>query len=90
MHYCSQEMKLLLYCSQEKDSGALLFSGNETVALLFFRRSEQVHFCSQEMKLLQLLFLGEGNRCTTVLKENETVVLLFLGEGNRCTTVLRK
>ena len=48
MHYCCQEMKLLLYCSQEKDSGALLLSGNETVALLFS---------------------GEGNRCTTVLRK---------------------
>ena len=35
MHYCSQEIKLLLYCFQEKGVGALLLSGNETGALLF-------------------------------------------------------
>ena len=37
---------------------------------------------------LALLFSGEGNRCSTVLKK--TSALLFSGEGNRCSTVLKR
>ena len=56
------EGKLVLYCFQEKGSGALLFSGEGSSALLFsgegiwcstiFRRKELVHYCSQEKELV--------------------------------------
>ena len=58
----------MLYCSQEKATIALLFSGNETVAILFsgernwcstvLRRRELVHYCSQEKGTVALLFSG--------------------------------
>ena len=62
---------------------------------------QQGVFChwAQEKETCALLFLGEGNRCTTVLRkmnlvqhcfqEKETIALLFL-EGIWCSTVLRK
>ena len=51
----------MLYCFQDKGSGALLFS-------------------------------GEGNWCTFVLKEKEpgALLLMFSGEGDWCSTVFRR
>ena len=50
----------MLYCSQEKGSGALLFLGERNRCSIVFRRSEQVHYCSQKKETGTLLFSGEG------------------------------
>ena len=54
------------------------------------RRRKKVLYCFQDKGSGAILFSGEGNWCTTVLKEKETGTILFLGEGNRCTTVLKR
>ena len=89
MLYCFEENWYLVnYCSQEKETGGLLFW------------RELVHYCSQEKETVvllfwrevrtdsTLLFFGEENCWSTVLKR--TSVLLFSGEGNRWSTVLKK
>ena len=40
--------KQVLYCFQEKGSGALLFSGERNWCTTVLRRRELVHYCSQE------------------------------------------
>ena len=82
------------YCSQEKETCALLFLEEENLYIL-------VHYCYHKKEtgaLLvldkgshgALLFSGEGDWCTTVLKETETgaLLLMFSGEGDWCSTVL--
>ena len=59
-----------------------------------------MHYCYQEKTTGAVLFLGEGNRCTTVIRRRELVLycfqekgsdaLLFSGDGNRCCTVFRR
>ena len=43
---------MVLFCSQEKETGSLLFS----------RRRKLVHYCYQEKETGAVLFLGERNR----------------------------
>ena len=54
------------YCSQEKGTGAFLFSGEGNCCSTVLRRKELVLYCSQEKGTGDLLFSG-----------NETVALLF-------------
>ena len=74
----------MLYCFQEKETGALLFSN----------RKKLVFYCSQEKETGTLSTtvhrIGEGNRCFTVLNRREKVLYCFSGEGNWCSTVLRR
>ena len=60
MHNCSQIKKLVLHCSQEKGSGALLFSGerNRCTTVLKEKETGAVHYCSQEKEKGALLFSG--------------------------------
>ena len=102
MLYCFQENKSgAPSCSQEKGSGALLFS----------KRRKLVHYCSQEKETGALLFLGEitgtimfpreGNWCFTVCrrrnlvlqvvhKRRDLVLYCSQREGNWCTSVLKE
>ena len=57
-----------------------------------------MHNCFEEKETCALLFLGEGNECTTVIRRRKLVLycfqekgigaLLFSREGNRCSTLL--
>ena len=38
----------MLYCSQEKETSELLFSGEGNMFSIVFRRREHVHYCYQE------------------------------------------
>ena len=60
-----------------------------------------VFYCFQKKRTGALLFSGEKNWCTTVIRrimkqllycsqENEIGALLFSGEGIWCSTVLRR
>ena len=59
-----------------------------------------MHCCSKENETCPLLFLGEVNRCTTVIRRRKLVLycfqekgsdaLLFSGERNWCTTVFKE
>ena len=57
-----------------------------------FRRRDSVHYCYQEKKTGALLFSGEGNWCTSVLRRRKQVFYSFnfLREGIWCYTVLRR
>ena len=67
--YCSQE-KLVNCCFQEKEtgasmfqekgSGAILFSGEENMFSIVFRRREHVHYCYQEKETGALMFQEKG------------------------------
>ena len=89
------------YCSQEKETGALLFLGEtnwstfvlkekETGALLFSRRRKLEHYCSQGEGTGALLFSGEGNWCSTVFRRDKLEHYCSQGEGNWCTIVLKE
>ena len=75
----------LKLCLQEKESVAPCYPQDKetdywvTLNALLFRG---------ELVFGALLFSGEGNRWSTVLKR--TGALLFSGEGNRCPTVLKR
>ena len=61
-NWCSTDLRrrdLVFYCSQENETGALLFS----------RRRKLVHYCFQEKETgaLLLMFSDEGKWCSTVL-----------------------
>ena len=93
----------MLYCSQEKETGALSttvyrigegkmcstvfrrkklvlysFQEKETGAILFSNRRKLVFYCSQEKETGTLSTtvhrIGEGNRCSTVLRRREKVL----------------
>ena len=66
------------YCSQEKEV-ALLYLGEGKRCSTVLRRRDLVLYCSQEKETGVLLFSGEDNMYTTVIRE-----------GNWCTTVLRR
>ena len=61
-------MELVRYCSQEKETGALLLLGER-------KRCTTV---LKEKGYSALLFSGEGNWCAAVLKEKETGALLLM------------
>ena len=66
-NWCSTVLRrrdLVLYCSQEKKTGALLLS----------RRKKLELHCSQDKGSGALLFSGERNRCTTVLRRRDLVL----------------
>ena len=52
----------MLYCSQEKETGALLFSGERNWCTTVFRKKKQVMYYSQEKETGALLLSGERNR----------------------------
>ena len=54
------------------------------------QKKKLVLHCSQENGYGALLFSGERNRCTTVLKEKETGALLFSVKGKRCSIVFKR
>ena len=74
----------MLYCFLEKETGALLFSN----------RRKLVFYCFQEKETGTLSTtvhrIGEGNRCSTVLRRREKVLYCFQIEGNWYSTVLRR
>ena len=91
------------YCSQEKETGALLFLGEITGTILFpregnwrfivFRRINLVlKVVYKRRDLVLYCSQREGNWCTSVFKEKETgaLLLMFSGEGDWCSTVLRR
>ena len=69
------------YCSQEKEIGALLFSGEGNCQLVFY--------WSQEKATGALMFSGEGNLVHYCFQDKEGA-LLYLGEVKRCSTVYRR
>ena len=58
---------MVLFCSQEKETGSLLFS----------RRRKLVHYCYQEKETGTVLFLGERIWCSTVLRRKKQVLYCF-------------
>ena len=82
---CFRRRDLVLYCSQEKETGELLFSGEGNMFSIVFRRREHVHYCYQEKETGALMFQekGSGALQTAVLKEKETgaLLLMFSREG---------
>ena len=62
------EGKLVLYCFQEKGSGALLFSGEGNWCTTDLRRRKLVLYCFQEKGTGALLISGVGNWCSTVFR----------------------
>ena len=50
----------MLYCFQEKGTGALLIAGEGNWCSTVFRRKALVHYCSQEKGTGALLIAGEG------------------------------
>ena len=79
----------MLYCSQEKETGELLFSGEGNMFATVIRRRKHVHYCYQEKETGALMFQekGSGALQTAVLKEKETgeLLLMFSGEGDWCS-----
>ena len=67
MFYFSQRREKRLYCFQEKETGALQFSGEGNWCYTVLRRKKKVLYC----------FSGEGNWCSTVLKRREKVHYCF-------------
>ena len=68
----------MLYCSQEKETGVLLFSGSEKekCSLLFLRKEN-----------MNTPVIKEGNWCSTVSGEGNWCSTVS-GEGIWCSTVL--
>ena len=72
---------MVIKCTQEKGTGALLFlgEGNRYTTVLrrrnwcstVLRIRDMVLYCSQETETGALLFSGEGKRCSTVFKRKE-------------------
>ena len=91
----------MLYCSLEKETGVLLFSGEGNMCSIVFRGRLHVHYCFQRRELVLyclrrrdlVLYCsqekGTGALQTTVLKEKETGAPLRMssGEGDWCSTV---
>ena len=74
-NWCSTDLRrrdLAFYNSQEKETGALLFS----------RRRKLVHYCFQEKETGALLFSGEGMWCSTVLRRRKLMHYCHQGEGS--------
>ena len=77
------------YCSQEKETGALLFLGEgnwcttvlrrKKQVLTVFRRREKVHYCSHEKETGALFTIVSGEEiwCPTVLKRRKLVLYCF-------------
>ena len=95
------EGKLVLYCFQDKGTGALLISEEGNSYSTIFRRKELVHFCSQEEGTGALLIAGEGKLVLYCFQEKGTGERLFSrrrtlvhycsqGDGNWFTTVLKE
>ena len=61
---------MVLYCSQDKETCALLFSGQGNMCSTVLRTRKHVLYCSQEKET--------GTLQTTVLKEKETGALLLM------------
>ena len=47
-------------------------------------------YCSQEKEKDALLFIGEENRCTTVIRKRKLVHFCSEGEGKRSSTVFKR
>ena len=84
----------MLYCFQEKETGALLFSGEGNWCSTVFRRRELVLYCFQEKETGALLFSNRRKMVFYCSQERETGTLSTtvykIEEGNRCSTVLRR
>jgi len=84
-YWNSVSVLVLKLCLQKKESVAPCYPQDKetdywvTLNALLFRG---------ELVFGALLFSGEGNRWSTVLKR--TGALLFSGEGNRCPTILKR
>ena len=73
-NWCSTVFRrrdLVLYCSQENETGALMFS----------RKRKLVHYCYQEKETGNVLFLGERIWCSTVLRRKKLVHYCSQEEG---------
>ena len=66
----------VLYSSQEKETGVLLFSVEGNMCYIVFRRREHVH-CT--------LLLSEKETGALLFQEKGSGALLFSGEGKWCT-----
>ena len=60
--------KLVLYCFQEKRTGALSTDLEKKLVQHCSQGRELVRYCYQEKETGALLFLGEGNWCSTVFR----------------------
>ena len=62
----------MLYCFQEKETGALLFSGEGNWCSTVFRRRELVLYCFQEKETGALMFSNRRKQVLYCSQEKET------------------
>ena len=78
--WCSTVLKrraLVIYWSQEKKTGAILFSGERNSCSSDLRRRKLVLHCFQEKGTGALLFSWEGNWCSTDCRRRKLVLYCF-------------
>ena len=87
---CTQEKKSCApRCSQEKGTGALLFSGEGNRCSTVFRRGKKCTSVLKEKENGALLF-SRRRKLVHYCYQEETSVLQFSGDGNWYTTVPRR
>ena len=80
VHTVIRRREQVHYCSQEKETGALLFSGEGNWCSTVFTIRYLVLYCSQEKETGALLFSRRRKQVHYCSKEKETGALLFLGK----------